>query len=473
MNLTQFLSIVFARWRLAAVVMLLVVTVVTALTWRMPKRFESTAAVVVDVSRADGPMGGGWTGAQQQKVYVATQIEVLNSRRVADEVVATLGEEDRQWLAQDWATTGKRGSFENWAADTLREGLKVAPARESNVVNVSYVADDAARAARLANAFVARYVDIAVALRVQPAQKYREFFEEQAKAERARLETARARLDAFNAKRGILATDSREDVESTRLAELMREIVAIETQLAAANSRANAATGRAAQLEEVQRDPLIVGMRADLQRARTELALAGERLGSNHPRMIELNRSIADLEARIGAESARIRSTLNVNANALSARLATLRAAADAQRAKVAKLAAARSEASLLIADVAAAQRTFDEVVNRLSQTRLESQATQGNVSILEEAQAPLLPSSPNVALNIAAGVFIGTLLGILLGIGRELLDRRIRTEDHLMELVEQQLIGSVPSFSGSRARALGINPRRALSGTPRRLPAS
>jgi len=472
MNLMNFLSIVLARWKSELAIMMIVAALAAAITYSMPKQYVSTASVVVDVSKSDGPAGTGMGGIQQ-KVYVATQVEVLTSARVAEEVVLGLSAGDQASYRAAWMAAGAPGEFAGWAAGVIAKSLTVSPARESNVLDISFKADDPQRAARMANAFVGRYVDIAVELRVQPAQKYKSFFEDQANEQRIRLEAARGRLIAFNEAKGIIATDAKGDVETERLADLSKEIVAIEGQLAESQSRSDQAQQNASSMQEVQNDAIIIAMRNDLQRARTLLAQERQNLGDNHPRIVETQRSVDDLNARVNVETSRIRSSLGINKRALEQRLATLRVALEKQRVKAGRLASSRSEATLLQSDVDGAQREYDDVIKRLGQTRLESQATQGNVSVLQEAKAPIRPSSPNAALNMAAGVFVGTFLGILFGLGRELLDRRVRSDDQLAVLLDQPLIGSVPNYSGRKLQALGISPNRGLSGLPRRLPAA
>ncbi|WP_275579803.1 polysaccharide biosynthesis tyrosine autokinase [Nocardioides nitrophenolicus] len=55
---------------------------------------------------------------------------------------------------------------------------------------------------------------------------------------------------------------------------------------------------------------------------------------------------------------------------------------------------------------------------------------------------------TPNVVLNLVAAILIGTLLGIGLAVARELLDRTIRTADHVAELTESPVLASI-GFDG------------------------
>ena len=80
----------------------------------------------------------------------------------------------------------------------------------------------------------------------------------------------------------------------------------------------------------------------------------------------------------------------------------------------------------------------------RLSLASVESQNTHTNLTVLKQATAPIAPSSPNLFKNIGASVAVGLLLGSGLILGREQLDRRLRTSDDIAQL-KQPLLVSLP----------------------------
>ena len=84
--------------------------------------------------------------------------------------------------------------------------------------------------------------------------------------------------------------------------------------------------------------------------------------------------------------------------------------------------------------DVENAQRAYDMVGQRLSQTSLESQTQQTNVSVLTAAEPPVKHSSPKLLLNTALAIFLGALLGVATALVLELNNRRIRSAEDLAE---------------------------------------
>ena len=64
-------------------------------------------------------------------------------------------------------------------------------------------------------------------------------------------------------------------------------------------------------------------------------------------------------------------------------------------------------------------------------------------------------PVSPNWILNMLAGGLIGLLLGIALAVSRELLDRTVRTADHIAEVTDAPVLASIGFDSDIRSAPL------------------
>ena len=115
------------------------------------------------------------------------------------------------------------------------------------------------------------------------------------------------------------------------------------------------------------------------------------------------------------------------------------------QRAKVLRLKAVRDEGSVLQRDMENAQRTYDVILQRLTQTSLESQATQSNVNVLTQAVSPIEHASPRVLLNTLLAVVLGSLLAVGTALALELMDRQVRSADDAEEALGLPVLGVMP----------------------------
>jgi uncharacterized protein involved in exopolysaccharide biosynthesis len=227
-------------------------------------------------------------------------------------------------------------------------------------------------------------------------------------------------------------------------------------------------------MQEVLNNPLIATLTADLSRQEVRLDELKERLGDRHPDVVQLRSSTDLLKARIESETRRVTGSLTVNNSVNQTRVAQLRAALEQQRAKLLQLKGQRDEAGVLLRDVENAQKAYDAIFARASQTSMESQNTQTNVSVLKEASVPAFPSSPRLRLNAAAGLALGLLLALGSTILRELRDQRLRSVEDVTVLLKQPLLGTLPArartslMGRSRARLTKV---RLLAALPRPAP--
>jgi uncharacterized protein involved in exopolysaccharide biosynthesis len=186
----------------------------------------------------------------------------------------------------------------------------------------------------------------------------------------------------------------------------------------------------------------------------------------------ELKAGIAELRQRIQVESRNVMASTGINAQISHQREAQVRASLEAQRTKVLQLKATRDEAQLMVKDVESAQRAYDTIQARFSQTSLESQSNQTNVSPLKVAMPPVSHSSPRPVLYMIQAIFVGLFVGIGLSLLVELQRRRIRDNSEIHDLVGVELLGSIPEARIAQGGALPIRftpklPSRALLQLP------
>jgi len=471
MSLNQFLIIVFARWRVGATVWLLTVALVVGVSLMLRPQYTASASVMVDVRSQDPVAGGALVGAAAQN-YMVTQVDVVQSERVALRALRSLRIHENAELRSEWLeATGGKGNFESWLAELILKKFDVRPARDSNVMTLAYTSPDPGLSAAMANALMHAYIETTLELRVEPARQNNAFFDDRAKQLREALGRAQAKHSAYQQQKGLLATDERVDIEHTRLAELSSQVVSLQAATAQSGGRQGQARANVDRLQEVLNNPVVSALSADLSRQQARLKEVGERLGDLHPQVIELRSGIAELRARLDDATRRASGSVGVDNAVNQSRLAQAQRALDEQRSKVLRLKARRDEASVLLRDVESAQRTYDAVLARVSQTAMESQVTQTNVSILKRAVEPAFASFPRIGLNAATAAVLGAFLALGACLVREQFDRRMRTEEDVVNGLRQPLLLALPRADRedpSGATRVRQIKSRVLSGLPR-----
>jgi chain length determinant protein EpsF len=468
----QILAVLVARWPWAVAVLLLSITASVMVSMTMLKRYTASATVLLD-ARTPDQVAGGAPNALPPGGYLANQAELMTSERVSRAVIRTLnlGEDSRLRTAWQQAGNGE-GDYEAWLSELLVKGLSVRQASLSNVVTVSYTSDDAAYAAQVVNAYVKAYVDASLKIRDERLKHFGGVFDARANELRTALERAQVRLSEFQQKHRLLAGDDRLDVETLRLSELSSQLLAAQTANAEVSGRLRQAGRQTDQLQEVWRNPSVAALSADVNREEVRLRELTSRLGESHPQLIEQQARLTELKEKLAAEKGRAVTSVGFDNSAAQNRVAQVSSALEAQRAKVLRIQGQREQATTLQRDVENAQRAYDAMQQRVGLATLESQNTHSNITVLKQATTPTVPSSPNLLKNIAASIAVGLLLGAGLVIGREQLDRRMRTVDDIVELKQAMLVSLPVSAHVDRAATETSRTRlmkqRVLTGLPR-----
>lgn len=448
MSFGDFLRILRGRFGVALAVMLITVGIALSVSLLLPKQYKASTSLVIDFKSPD-PIAGTLLPALAMPAYMATQVEIISSDRVAEHVVRKLGLAADAQLREDWlAATQGKGSIETWLVQQLQKRVTVAPARQSNVLTISYKATSPKIAAVTANAFAHAYLETALALRVEPAREYAKLFGEQATALRDNLTAAQVRLLAYQQEKGIVVNDQRLDYETARLNELSTQLTVAQGQSAEARSR-QLLRGAADTHPEIVQNPLIQGLKIEIARQEAKLSELSLNVGRNHPQLQRAAAEIASLNEKLELETQKIRRSFSTSGSVSTAKEAELRATIAAQRRRLLELQSQRGELAVFVRDVEAAQKAFDAVSQRFSQTNLESHSNQANIAMLTSASEPIDPVFPKLVLNTGLSIFFGTLLGIGVAFLLEIFDRRIRSSRDLTEILELRVLGVIPTRVG------------------------
>ncbi len=442
MNLQQFLLILRARYKIILLVLLTTVAATVAASLLLPAQYTATASVVVDVKSPD-PIIGMMMPGLIAPGYMATQVDIINSDRVALRVVKLLKLDQSPQAKQQWLddTEGK-GKIELWLAAVLQNKLDVKPSRESNVISISYKAVEPAFAAAVANAFAKAYLDTNIELKVEPARQYAEWFGAQGASLRDNLEKAQRTLSDYQQQHGIVANDERLDSETYKLNELTTQLTVVQGQTNDVRSKQRSG-GASDTLPEVVQNALIMNLKAQIAALEGKLQDLAGNVGRNHPQYQRQEAEIASLKQKLEVETRQIISGFSTSSAVGKDKEAELRSAIEAQKQKLLLLKRERDELAVLMRDVDAAQKAYELVTQRFNQTSLESQSTQTNVSVLTPATEPIEPSFPKLLLNIAISIFLGILLGVgaaVLAVVASLLLKEVPLRTH---------VGAAPAANG------------------------
>lgn len=461
MNVSQFLRIITARWRLPVLTMAL--GLVLALAWILlaPTRYNAGAQVLVDV-RAPATVtitGDPGVTPQLQPDYLSTQVDVIKSSAVAQAAVEQLGLTRNPDAMDAYRASGTREDAKTWFANRLATNLRVTPSDASRVINISFTEADGETAAAFANAFADAYRAVAIQLQRQPAQQAADSYRANVSALARQLADAQAKLSARRAELGVAANADGSDAEDAKLVALSQQLASAQASQAVANQRT---AGGA--LPDTLQSPVVQNLQiqiAQLEAQRRQLATFA---GPNNVDMRQVTGQLDTLRAQLAEQRAKVAAGAANASGQASASVRQLENAVGAQRQKVILSQKARGELLSLQEDVDNLKSTYEALTARQAQSALLGATDISNVTILSRADVPQKPVGLPRPLLLLAAALVGLLLGIGLAILAELIDHRLRVPEDIPTWL------GVPSLGGVRQPALPAR-RPLLGSTMRYLP--
>ena len=258
MNFKLLFDIVRARFLLILGTLVIAVVIAGVLTAMEPKRFEAATFLVLNF-QADGPFDSAAIPAQLSSSYLATQLDIIRSQKVALKVVEMRDlAKNPGWVGAYKKSGEKAIPIENWIAMQISANLDVEPLNNSRVVSLTYKALAPVEAAAMANGYANAFIATTLALTVEPARRNAAWFDEQLKVLRSRLENARSRMTDLQVEKGIVALDEKLGAETTRLDDVSKNLVEAQMATSAVRSR-QLGQNHPEYLSAVQRERALAG----------------------------------------------------------------------------------------------------------------------------------------------------------------------------------------------------------------------
>lgn len=277
--------------------------------------YQAEMKILVRRGRADAPVSAGENAPLDLTRMAVTdeelnsEVELLQGDDVLRKVVEETGVGQRDWLRFLHWDDGPAERVER-AARRLAKKVKVESVKKTNLIAISYAADDPQTAQRVLQSLAGVYLEKHTAVH-RPGGEM-PFFEAQMSESRRALEDSKQRLLQFAVMHGVAAAGLQRDLAIQKLSDMdannrQTQIDLAETEQRVANLQALLATlpeRTTTQVRTADNPELLKALKSsllDLQLKRTQLLTKFE---PNHRLVQEVDRQIAQAQAAIAAENA-------------------------------------------------------------------------------------------------------------------------------------------------------------------------
>ena len=420
----------------AAVLFLLIVT----------PRYVATAQILIDprakriVEGAVVPGGYGSSAAGADTLLVDSQIELIQSSAVIKKIIqAEQLQRDPEFSVRNGGglrillrNSIGRVLFGNAreeiprtdAVDTtvsrfVDKHLRVRRPGNTYVINIGVMSEDAAKAARLANAVAQAYISDQVRATGDTTREATASLQSRIEVLRKNVETAENAVEKFRTQAGLLGSPNLL-VSEQQLQQTNDKLILARAQTALAKARYDqikdlSARSGAALLgaqSDALKSPVIANLRASLSRVERREAVVRQSLQPGHPEyasamvekqtvLTQIDDELARIKGNARSEYALAQSTETSLANELK----TLE-----QRTSTSNQSQVRLRE--LQRDAQSARVIFEQFLNRAKETSEQENLGRENTRIISEATVPPFPAFPPTFLILLGALLAGLAAG-------------------------------------------------------------
>jgi capsular exopolysaccharide synthesis family protein len=415
--------------------------------------------------------------------YLATLIELIRSRQLAQVVVDDLNLGERYDLLGKDVDTGRapgmndkewKESKRQMAVSMLTSSVVAKQNEGSWVIEIGYQSKDPAMAAEIANGYSKAFIASDTRSSVEGNQYALEYLKEQIETTRQRLQGAEIESNDYARERSIIVQpvgggDGEESnagatLTTTKLASINQQFIDARAARIAAEQRWRALQGLpASQLPEVQSSSALQGLVSDLTAKQVQLTDLRQRYNDDFPQIRNLLAQIETINAQLERSSADVkasmRNELTVARNreqALQQELGLLTQATLAEQDQ-------KVELSVLDREAQALRDQLKTLLDRYNQVSSAANVNPGTLRQLDAATVPVAPYSPNLIRNLTVALALGVALAAGLAILRETFDDRIRSLEDVQDKLGLPFLGHTPYVAERELSIDGSNRFSAL----------
>ena len=390
--------------------------------------------------------------------YLQTQYSMLRSRSLAQRTIERLD----LWDHPEFSPAGDIAAEESAAAEQnpnrrrrvvtrFLEGLSVDPVRDSRMVRVAFRATDPVLATRVANTLASEHIARDREYRGQSSQEASAWLGQRIDDYRERVATDDLALQQYREEHGTVSLEDSRDIVVQDLARLTELVTRASTDRILKESRYRqvesirndaAALGG---LPEVQQNTFIQNRKARVTDLQREAARLEENYGDRHPRMIEARTALEAAEDALQAEIANLVDSLHNEYLTAEAQEQALQAELEARNREALALNRAGLEYGVLRRESETNLQIYDVLLRRANETGVTGELQTSNIRVIDAAEVPLRPASPNRPQILLAGLVGGVSMALMLVLVIERFDNRLTLPEEVTAHLGLSVLGTMP----------------------------
>lgn len=461
------------QWRI--LLLALVVTVLAGLVvFSMKPVYRSSATLLVEGKQSSLlSMEELYAMDTTRAEYFQTQFEILKSPDLARKVIRNMKlaahpeftelmpANESQPFWQDWlavlpalipekaenAEVEEAIKAEGLLLEDFLKRLSVKPRLKTQLVDVSFDANDPKLAQEVVNAVGEAFIESDLEARMDATRKAAEWLSERLQSLKDKLTESENHLQDYLAKEnlvdleGVLTLSAREIEQNTATLASVRQ-ARFEAETIYNKVRSGS---RLDQVPEVLQDHVIMDLKSkDAELARKESDLA-ERYGPEHPAMVAVHSERASIKDLIDKQLASIASSIKSRYEIARANEQAVLASIEGNKSQVQHISRKQTRLGELQREVESNKNLYETFTNRFKEANEAAELGAAKIRFIDMASVPIEPVKPKKKLVLALTFLSMIVLGMMVAFLLDYLDSTLKSPDDIERKLDQPFLGAIP----------------------------
>jgi len=471
----DYLAIVLKRKWIILATVVITTTLVTISALREPKIYQATARIAIEqedtsifgIQKLDtaSQVFEEWT------VNIDTQMNILQSVPLSQDVVQALQLQNRPEFggtmdkpknanapgAPQLSNSGNLAS----AAAIFRSRISVVNVPNTRIVAVTLRTSDREIAAQAVNTLANRFIEQSYKTRVEQTTKITDWLQQQLGDLQTKVEVSQQKLVDYQRLHDIVGTDEKSNFITQKLDLLNTQLSTAEADRMQKEALDHTLSSTSPELIPTsiaatsQNGNVLSSLRNKENEIKDQLAEMSVTYGPAYPKVVELKNKLKQVEANIDVEIKKTSQRYHNDYLAAQRRESMIRMQFEQQKLVVNKLNESAIQYNILKRDLDSNRTLYEDLLKKMKEANITAGLKSNNIRIVDPAEVPTVPISPNVPRSFAVA-FMGSLtLGIGLAFLLESLDKTIRNAEQVQFVAGLPALGVLPMASFSRKQKI------------------
>ncbi|MBV9181505.1 MAG: hypothetical protein JO356_09335, partial [Acidobacteria bacterium] len=462
------------KWTILAT-LIIVSTLAVITTLRMTPLYEAASRIAIypensNVLGLKDLENGGYAEDWDYNVALETQLSILRSDALALRVIEEMHlDQNPHFMGRSPQATEETGLSlppETREPDphrlvamlgAFRGGLTAQVVPRTRVIEIRYIHSDPQLATDITNTLVRTFVEENFRTKYESTSQTADWLSKELLDLQLKVQTSEEKLVRYQKEKGIVGIDEKQNIVTTKLDELDKELTQAQTDRIQKEANYQLAqAGDPSAFAKLSSDSLLEKLRAQQADLENQYAQLTTQFGGSYPRVLEVRNQLKQVQSAAANEQKRLLGKIRDEFLAAAAREKLLASALESQKLQANELNQSAIEYTTLKRDADSNRELYQSLLQRLKEASVTAGLRSSNIRVVDVARPPLAPSQPNVPRNIEIGFVLGLLGGIGLAFLQESMDTTVGNLEELKTLATFPMLGMIPlELAGGRRRWL------------------